>query len=185
MSSKDGFSDSIANRYALALYELCEENSELEKAESQSRNILKLFEESEDFRSLVENPTNKKDEQINAIKEIAEKFSFTKILSKFLCFVCEKRRFFFIKKILNNFLKICSKKRGEVKAILKSSKELNPSEVDLIQKELSETFTSKVKLDYVLDKKLIGGLIIQVGSVMADTSIKNKLKQIENKLIEA
>ena len=53
MSSKNGFSDSIANRYALALYELCEENSELEKVEIQSKDIIKLFEESEDFKSLV------------------------------------------------------------------------------------------------------------------------------------
>ena len=185
MSSKNGFSDSIANRYALALYELCEENSELEKVEIQSKDIIKLFEESEDFKSLVENPINKKNEQINAIKNIADKFDFAEIFSKFLCFVALKRRFFFIKKILSSFLEICSKKRGEVKAMLKSSKELNSLEIETIQNELSENFTSKVKLDYILDKKLIGGLIIQVGSVMVDTSIKNKLNQIENKLIEA
>jgi F-type H+-transporting ATPase subunit delta len=185
VSSKNGFSDSIANRYALALYELCEENSELGKVEIQSKDIIKLFEESEDFKSFVENPINKKDEQINAIKNIADKFDFVETFSKFLCFVALKRRFFFIKKILNSFLEICSKKRGEVKAMLKSSKELNSLEIETIQNELSENFTSKVKLDYILDKKLIGGLIIQVGSVMVDTSIKNKLNQIENKLIEA
>jgi F-type H+-transporting ATPase subunit delta len=32
---------------------------------------------------------------------------------------------------------------------------------------------------------LIGGLIIQIGSTMIDTSIKNKLQQIENRMIEA
>ena len=98
MSSKNGFSDSIANRYALALYELCEENSELEKVEIQSKDIIKLFEESEDFKSLVENPINKKDEQINVIKNIADKFDFAETFSKFLCFVALKRRFFFYKK---------------------------------------------------------------------------------------
>ena len=35
------------------------------------------------------------------------------------------------------------------------------------------------------DPSLIGGLIIQVGSLMIDTSIKSKLKQLENKMIEA
>jgi F-type H+-transporting ATPase subunit delta len=185
VSSKSGFSDSISNRYALALYELCDESSELEKVEKHSKGILELFKESEDFRSLVENPTNKNDDQIKVIKGIADKFSFSEIFFKFLCFVALKRRFFFIKKILNSFLEICSKKRGEVKAMLKSSKELNPLEIEKIQKELSESFNSKVKLNYILDEKLIGGLIIQVGSVMVDTSIKNKLKQIESKLIEA
>ena len=185
MSSKNSFSGSIASRYALALYEICVEKSEVEKVEVESKGIIKLFSDSEDFRSLVENPTTKKDEQIKIIKVISDKFVFSNIFTNFLCFLATKRRFFYIKKILISFLEICSKKRGEVKAILKSSKELNISEIDSIQKELSTNFNSKVKLDYKLDKALIGGLIIQVGSVMVDASIKNKLKQVENKLIGA
>ena len=56
---------------------------------------------------------------------------------------------------------------------------------DKIKNELTQNFGSNVKLNYKHDPSLIGGLIIQVGSVMIDTSIKNKLQQIENKMIEA
>ena len=59
------------------------------------------------------------------------------------------------------------------------------NEVNKIKDELSENFVTKVKLDYKYDPSLIGGLIIQVGSVMIDTSIQSKLKQLENKMIEA
>ena len=38
---------------------------------------------------------------------------------------------------------------------------------------------------YKYDESLIGGLVVQVGSLMVDTSIKNKLQQIENRMIEA
>ena len=48
-----------------------------------------------------------------------------------------------------------------------------------------QNFKSKVKLNYKHDKSLIGGLVVQVGSTMIDTSIKNKLQQIENRMIEA
>ena len=77
------------------------------------------------------------------------------------------------------------KKRGEVVAKLIAAKELNDSEIDKIKNELTQNFGSNVKLNYKHDPSLIGGLIIQVGSVMIDTSIKNKLHQIENKMIEA
>ena len=90
---------------------------------------------------------------------------------------------FFVRKILKNFISICSKKRGEVSAKLVAAKELSNSEVNKIIDELSKNFTSKVKLDYKYDPTLIGGLIIQVGSVMIDTSIKSKLKQLENKML--
>ena len=43
---------------------------------------------------------------------------------------------------------------------------------------------NKVKLDCKYDSTLIGGLVIQVGSVMIDTSIKNKLRQLEKRMIE-
>ena len=96
-----------------------------------------------------------------------------------------KRRFFFVQLILKDFVNTCSKKRGEVKAELISSKELSNDQIDKIKNDLSQNFNSKIKLDYKFDTSLIGGLIIQVGSIMVDTSIKNKLQQIENKMIEA
>ena len=185
MSSKKNFSESATYRYALALYELSKENSELDKIENQSKDLLNLLKNNLDFQHVAKDLTIKKNEQISAIRIISEKFSFSKIFSKFLCFLASKRRFFFLEKILKSFLDICSKKRGEIKAKLRSSKELNLSEIENIQKELSEDFTSKVKLDYTHDPSLIGGLIIQVGSIMIDTSIKNKLKQLEIKMIEA
>ena len=185
MSSKKNFSESATYRYALALYELGKENSELDKIENQSKDLLNLLKNNLDFQHVAKDLTIKKNEQINAIRIISEKFSFSKIFFKFLCFLASKRRFFFLEKILKSFLDICSRKRGEIKAKLRSSKELNLSEIENIQQELSENLTSKVKLDYTYDPSLIGGLIIQVGSIMIDTSIKNKLKQLEIKMIEA
>ena len=96
-----------------------------------------------------------------------------------------KRRFFYIEQILKSFIEICSKKRGELKAELKSAKKLSSDEISKINEELSQNFSSKIKLNYKHDESLIGGLIVQVGSTMVDTSIKNKLQQIENRMIEA
>ena len=92
---------------------------------------------------------------------------------------------FFIERILKSFIEICSRKRGELKAELKSAKELSEEEITKITDELTKKFKSKIKLNYKHDKSLIGGLVVQVGSTMVDTSIKNKLQQIENKMIEA
>ena len=103
----------------------------------------------------------------------------------FLIFLISKRRFFYIEKILQDFVDTCSKKRGEIKAELVSSKELSDQEISEIKDDLSKNFSSKIKLNYKYDKSLIGGLVVQVGSTMVDTSIKNKLQQIENRMIES
>ena len=183
MSKNKNFSDTAASRYSLALYELAEENKHVQEIEDQSSALIKLFNESKDFKLIVKNPTSKKEDQINIINKISEHYNFNILLKKFLCFLVEKRRLFFLKNILGKFVDICSQKRGEVKARLVVAKQLNGDEVNKIKDELSKDFTNKVKLDYKYDPSLIGGLIIQVGSVMIDTSIKSKLKQLENKMI--
>jgi ATP synthase, F1 delta subunit len=97
----------------------------------------------------------------------------------------EKRRIFFVEKIFDSFLKLCSQKKGEVKASLISSKELSESDLDSISKELSSTMSSTIKLNYKVDKELIGGLKLQLGSFMIDTSIKNKLNKYKQKMLES
>ena len=185
MGKKNTFSDTTASSYSLALYELAEENKSVKEIENQSAAFVKLIDESKDFKSIIRNPIHKKEDQIDVINKISEHYNFNILLKNFLCFLVTKRRLFFIRKILKNFVNMCSKKRGEVSAKLVAAKELSNSEVNKIKDELSKNFTSKVKLDYKYDPTLIGGLIIQVGSVMIDTSIKNKLKQLENKMIGA
>ena len=54
-----------------------------------------------------------------------------------------------------------------------------------ITKELSNNFKSEIKLNYTHDQSLIGGLVVQIGSTMIDTSIKKKLQQLETRMIEA
>ena len=185
MSDKNRFSDSSAKSYSQALYELASEEKKLNDVEDHVVSILKLISQSRDFNSLIKNPTNKQDDQLNSINIIFERFNLNNLLKKFLNFLVIKRRFFYVEKILKDFVMICSKNRGEISAKLTVAKELNENEINKIKDELSQNFGSNVKLNYNYDPDLIGGLIMQVESVMIDTSIKNKLQQIENKMIEA
>ena len=64
-------------------------------------------------------------------------------------------------------------------------KKLSKAELEKISLELSKNFKSVLNIDYKYDPDLIGGLIVQIGSVMVDTSIKTKLKKIEKNMVEA
>ena len=185
MSKNKGFSETSAGRYSLALYELAIELNMLSEIEGHSSSIINLVSTSKDFRSLIKDPTNNKEDQLNALNKISEQYELNKLLTKFLSFLIVKRRFFYVDKILKNFIETCSSKRGELKAELTSAKDLTENEVNQIKEELIKNFSSKIKLNYKHDSSLIGGLIVQVGSTMVDTSIKNKLQQIENRMIEA
>ena len=185
MSKNKSFSDTSANRYSLALYELANESNVILKIEENSNALLKLISKNIDFKDLIKDPTVSQEDLNKVIDKISQNSNLELLFKNFLNFLISKRRFFYVEQILKKFNEICSEKRGELKAEISSAKELTQNEINKIRDELSENFKSKVKLNYNHDKSLIGGLVVQVGSTMIDTSIKNKLQQIENRMIEA
>jgi len=185
LSSKSTFSNSKSKSYAIALYELSKETFELDKVENGMRSLNKLLRESSDFKEMLLNPTIVKEDKRDVIFVIADQNNFSKVLKKFLGFVAMKNRLFFLGKIIEGFLNLVSDNKGELKAKLVSSKKLSTEEQKKIQIELSKDFKSPLNINYEYDPDLIGGLIIQIGSVMVDTSIKTKLKKLEKNKIEA
>ena len=184
MSTKKSFSTETSERYSRALFEVASESNELDKIEKDIKNFQTIFNSTSEVKNFLQNPTQNIQNQIDAINLLAEKLTFSKNLKNFFLLLIEKRRIFFIKKITESFLKLCSKKRGEVKASLISSKELSQKEIDEIRVDLSKSMVSNLIFDYKVDEKLIGGLKLQLGSFMIDTSIKNKLNKYEKLMLE-
>tara|TARA_B100000029_G_scaffold17241_1_gene17650 strand:- start:2929 stop:3486 length:558 start_codon:yes stop_codon:yes gene_type:complete len=185
LSSKSTFSNSTSKSYAIALYELSKERSELIKVETGMKSLQKLLAESSDFKEMILNPVVTKEDKKNVIFAIADKNNFSQVLKKFLGFIAIKNRLFFLNKIIDSFLNLVSDNKGELKAKLISSKKLSPEEQEKFRTELSKDFKLPLNIGYEHDPDLIAGLIIQIGSVMIDTSIKTKLKKLEKNMLEA
>jgi len=166
------------------LYELSQESSQLNKIEEDMKSLSKLLSDSPNFKEMILSPTVTKENKKNVIFLIADKYNFSTILKKFLGFVATKNRLFFLSKIIESFLNLVSKNKGELKAKLISSKKLSDEDQKKIKEELSKDFKSPLNINYQYDPNLIGGLIVQVGSVMIDTSIKTKLNKLEKNMIE-
>ena len=185
MSSKSSFSNSTSASYAAALYELSKENAELDNVEIAMKSLKKLLNISSDFKEMILSPTVTKEDKRNVVFAIADQNNFSDTLKKFLGFVAIKNRLFFLNKIIESFLNLVSNNKGELTAKLITSKKLSTQEQENIRNELSKDFKSPLNIDFKYDPDLIAGLIMQVGSVMIDTSIKTKLKKLEKNMLEA
>jgi F-type H+-transporting ATPase subunit delta len=184
MSTNTSFSTEASERYARALYEVGKDSSDLEKIEIDVKKFKSLYDNNIEIKNFIHNPTHVIEIQNKTLNIVSEQLGFSKNLRNFFLLLIRKRRIFFIKKIIDSFLRLCLKNRGEIKASLISSKELSPEELENISKELSSSMGSTIKFDYKVDDGLIGGLKLQLGSFMIDTSIKNKLKKYEQRMLE-
>ena len=96
MSLKSTFLNSTSKSYALALYELAKENSELNKVENGMNGLKTLLSKSSDFKEMILNPTVTKEEKNKVITKIVDQYSFCQTLKKFLGFLTIKNRLFFL-----------------------------------------------------------------------------------------
>ena len=99
MGSKSTFLSSASKSYAVALYELARENSELSETEDGMNGLKKLLSDNSDFKEMISSPTVDKDEKKKVMYRIAEQYQFSKTLKKFLGFITIKNRLFFLNQI--------------------------------------------------------------------------------------
>ena len=184
MSGIKTFSNETSERYALALFELANEESELEDIEKNISLLLKICKTNHDFNSFLKNPTNQPELQSKVFDEISKIIKLNKNFSNFLQLIINKRRIFFLEKILDKFVKISSNRKGKIDATLISSKDISQDERNKISQEISKAIKSKIEFTFKTDKSLISGIKIQVGSLLIDTSLSNKLKRIKQLMTE-
>ncbi len=185
MSKNKTFSSEISQRYALALYELSKENDLTREFESNILTFLKIYKSNQDLINFIKNPTNTIEDQKIVFEKILNNFKLNKLMKNFFLILIIKKRIFFIDKIFDEFLKLISTKRGEISANLISSKKIDKENLLNIEKEISTSLNRSIKMNYKLDENLIGGIIIQIGSLMIDTSLKNKLQKYKKLMLEA
>ena len=185
MSKNKTFSSEISQRYALALYELSKEKNLTEEFAASMIALKKILNSNQDLKNFVKNPTYSVEKQKIVFEKILTLMNFNKILKNFFSVLVIKRRIFFLDTIIEQFLKLISVKRGEISGSLISSKQVDEKTVSEIEREISENIKRPIKLKSKIDENLIGGIIIQIGSLMIDTSIKNKLQKYRKLMIEA
>ena len=113
MSGIKTFSNETSERYASALFELASENSEIEDVEKNIILLLKTLNNNVDFKNFLKNPTNKLEIQSKVFSEISNVMGLKKTLSNFLQLIINKRRIYFLDKILENLLNLSSARKGK------------------------------------------------------------------------
>jgi len=108
LSSNRSFSSETANRYALALYELAKENSELKTVEKDINELLVIYNTSEDLKKFIKNPTQSQSSQLEILNKICTQMNLSKIIKNFLSILVTKRRIFFFNSFFSNFLTLAS-----------------------------------------------------------------------------
>lgn len=168
----------IAERYASALYELADSAKALDQVAADLRSLKAMMAASADLVRLIRSPVLGRADQSKAVTALAEKAGFHDLTRRFLGTVAANRRLFTLTSVIEGFLAELARRRGEATADVTSAVSLTPAQTAALEEALRSVVGSKVTVDLKVDRSLIGGLVVRVGSRMIDTSLATKLRRL-------
>ena len=184
MSEPASISVGIAERYATAIFEIAQENKNLDGLEASINDLNTALGDSADLRSLISSPLISRAEQGAAIAAIAKKMKLAPVMQNSLALMAEKRRLFVLPQLIGALRSLLADERGEVTAEVASAKALTKEQISKLAATLSKRVGKTVTIKATVDESLIGGLVVKVGSKMIDTSIRSKLNSLQNAMKE-
>jgi F-type H+-transporting ATPase subunit delta len=184
VSEPASISAGIAARYATAIFEIAQENNNLDGLESTVNDLASALAESDDLRGLIASPVVSRADQRASITAIAQQMGADPIIQNTLALLADKRRLFVLPQLIVALRDLIADARGIVTADVVSAKALTKGQADKLVKTLSERVGKTVTINATVDESLIGGLVVKVGSKMIDTSISSKLNSLQNAMKE-
>ncbi len=178
MASKAGESR-LAARYALALFELADDQKKLDVVADDLRAFDAAAAESEDLHHLIHSPVLSRREQGAAIAAILETSGADELTRNFVGIVAANRRLFRLHDMIDAYLAELARRRGEITAEVTSARTLNKQQTKTVEEALRQVVGGKVALSLEVDPSLIGGLVVKIGSRMVDSSLKTQLDKMK------
>jgi F-type H+-transporting ATPase subunit delta len=179
MASKISSGDLISERYGSALYDLASEKKCIDSILNDFEVAEKVLKESSELRQVIRSPLVNSDEKLNILLKIFSQSNLHDLTTTFLKVLSDNKRISNLISIILQFKKINSEKRGDITADITSADELSEDEKNNITNQLKNSLGQKLSLNFDVDKNIIGGLIVRVGSKMIDTSILNKINKLK------
>lgn len=178
MASSQILVSGVSGRYATALFELAVDAKALDAIESDMQTLRAALSESADLRALVSSPLVKRADQAKAVTALGQALSLNDLTGKFLGTLASNRRLVHLEKILSDMARLLAAHRGELTATVTSAIELTKTQTEALRKALKAAMGRDVAMTVKTDESLLGGLVVQMGSKMIDSSLKTKLNTL-------
>ncbi len=179
MATDEAMTGGVAGRYASALFELANEQNQLDEVDQDLGKFQGMVEASEDLARLVNSPAFAADEQERALSAVLDWASVGATAGNFLRVVAANRRLFAAPDMIKNFRSLLASHRGEVFAEVKSAVPLSEEQLAALREKLQGSGAKTIRLDTKVDPDLLGGLVVKIGSRMIDSSLKTKLSGLQ------
>ena len=175
--------ETIARRYSAALADVVVKSGETATVKTELAAWTEIFRNSSDLQTVFSNPSITHLNKEKVLEDLIAKVKPSKATANFLRILLRNGRLTEISEINDRFDAVLQERSGVVTAEITSARELPENERNSFQSNLEKLTGKRVNINYAINKDIIGGVVTRIGSTVYDGSVRTKLENLKEQLV--
>lgn len=173
---------SVVHRtYARALYEAAEGQKKVAEVCDGLSGFAASTREVPELRALLTNPKLDPRARAAALRELLG--AEDELVRSFVLLLAEKGRAGEVEEIARELERLVAASEGQIEVELTTAYELGDADAAVILKQIEAASGRRIEATRSVDRNLIGGLVLQAGSLRLDASVRGRLERLRRELI--
>jgi F-type H+-transporting ATPase subunit delta len=173
----------VAHAYADAFFEVGKEKGKLDALRDQLGQFADALDSNRDLQVFFFSPYFSSAEKVDGAKRAI--VGADPELVNFLSLLIEKGRMPEIFRIRRQFEELWKHENRRIDVTVTSAVELDPAVVSKIGDEIQRQTGQEVDLASRVDEDILGGVVLQVGNMVLDASIRSRLEKLRKSVAQA
>jgi F-type H+-transporting ATPase subunit delta len=169
------------NVYAEALLEAAKEKDSLARVRDEFDTFAAALADSDELRAFLRNPQVETETKTGALDDLLT--GSDELFLNFVHLLAEKGRIAEVEDVHQEFGRLLAREERVLELELTTAVELSDQEAAKVVKQIEEASGRRVVATRTVDPDIIGGIVVQAGSVRADASVRGRLDQLREELI--
>jgi F-type H+-transporting ATPase subunit delta len=175
--------ETVARRYATALADVVIASNEAEMVRTELAVFGQLVDGNADLSAALSNPAIAHASKEKLLEELIKRAKPSRTTSNFLRVLLRNNRLTELAEINERFAAVLEERSGVVSAEVISARDLPDAERSEFEKTLAKLTKKEMRISFAVDPSIIGGVVTRIGSTVYDGSVKTKLENLRQQLV--
>jgi F-type H+-transporting ATPase subunit delta len=167
--------------YARALFDAAKENGRLEAVSEELEDFVSATRDVPELGALLRNPELDPRAKREALADVLA--GADELVRNFVLLTVEKGRAAELDEIAREFEQLVAAEQGRLEVELTTAHELSDEEAERIVTQIEQASGRTVAATRRVDPALIGGIVLQAGSMRVDASVRGRLERLRHELL--
>lgn len=169
----------ISKRYAGALFSLGQEDGSFATYGKELEEFKDFFIKNADFGDAISSPIYKLEERKNVLEFVLGKSNFSNLVKNFLNLLLDKNRIDSIEDIADKYAMLTDEASNIAHAEIITARPLQDDTLRKVVDSLKAMTSKDIKSEVTEDPELIGGIVVKMGDLVLDGSVKAQLEGLK------